>query len=85
VTLSPVSPGWSMTHGFSTVLLGYNSGDVINVEQVIIAELQQIGIKLHILDESIAAGGALETGPAIKRVAAFVVSGCQSPDPSWYT
>ena len=56
MTLSPVSPGWSIpTHGFSTVLLGYNSGDVINVEQVIIAELQQIGIKLHILDESIAA------------------------------
>ncbi len=30
-------------------------------------------------------GRVLETGPASKRIAAFVVSGCQSPDPSWYT
>ncbi len=50
-------------HGFSTVLLGYNSGDIINVEQVIISELQKIGINLHIMDDSIAAWARVRDRP----------------------
>ena len=42
-------------HGFSTVLLGYNSGDIINDEQVIIAELHKVGINLHITDDDVIA------------------------------
>ncbi len=84
VAFEPVQSALSATRWSNRIEMS-EIGDIINDEQVIIADLQKVGINLHIQDDSIAAWGALETGVASKRVAAFAVSGCQSPDPSEYT
>ncbi len=71
-------------HGFSATLLEYDSG-TSQVGEVIAAELQKIGIQAQVKDVGLNQWAAIESGPAPKRLATFSNSGCNSPDPSWYT
>ena len=72
-------------HGFSTTLVEYTGlGQAINQSEVIAADLQKIGIKAQIKQDSLAAWEALATGPDSTRPTSFSYSGCNSPDPSWY-
>jgi peptide/nickel transport system substrate-binding protein len=75
----------SYPHGFTAPLEEYTSGDAINVSQVIVAELDAIGIKLQVRQNTLDAWSALVVGPASKRPTVYSYSGCENPDVSWYT
>jgi peptide/nickel transport system substrate-binding protein len=69
-------------HGFSGVLEEYNTGSAPDISQVIIAELQKIGVNLQIKLNPLPTYTALVTGPAKERPVNFGYDGCPSPDVS---
>jgi peptide/nickel transport system substrate-binding protein len=71
-------------HGFSATLLAPIYGTEVNVDQVIAAELQKIGINLQVKAVTVPAWLAVETGPGGKRLASLGEGGCFNPDPSAY-
>jgi peptide/nickel transport system substrate-binding protein len=72
-------------NGFKTSLVEFNYGSVIDVSQVISAQLKKIGIDATVDDVGVGPWVAAVTGAADKRPATFTPSGCNSPDPSFYT
>jgi peptide/nickel transport system substrate-binding protein len=71
-------------HGFSATISAYNSGTVLDVNQVIAAELAKIGIKLQIKSMALTPWQGVESGPATKRSTVFASGGCFQPDPGTY-
>ena len=72
-------------HGVTATMLGDDSGTDSDVEQVIAAELQAVGIHVQFKVGSINNWELVETGPASKRMTTYSGGGCFSPDPSNYT
>jgi peptide/nickel transport system substrate-binding protein len=72
-------------HGTSTSLVAYSYSSVVNISQVVAADLSKIGIKAQLKVETLSAYEAMATGPVGKRLSGFTQSGCDTPDPSWYT
>jgi peptide/nickel transport system substrate-binding protein len=71
-------------NGFSATILAYNSGNVLDVNQVIASELAKIGIKLNIKSMAVTPWQAVQSGPAAKRSTVFASGGCFQPDPGTY-
>jgi peptide/nickel transport system substrate-binding protein len=71
--------------GFSATLLGIHYGSFVNVDEVIAAELQKIGIHLQIKVDTLNGWYDGQTGPDSGRLTAFTTGGCFYPDPSAYT
>jgi ABC-type transport system substrate-binding protein len=57
---------------------------VVNISQVVAAELQKIGIHASIKALTLDAWEAAETGPVSKRQTSFSTGGCEGPDVSGY-
>jgi peptide/nickel transport system substrate-binding protein len=72
-------------HGFSTTILAAEYGSVLDVTQVIAAELAKIGIRAQIKGLPVNVWQAALTGPASGRGAAPSDGGCFQPDPSMYS
>jgi peptide/nickel transport system substrate-binding protein len=72
-------------NGASTTILAYSYSSVVNISQVVAADLSKIGIKAKIKVVTLSANEAIATGPVSKRMSGFTQSGCDTPDPSWYT
>jgi peptide/nickel transport system substrate-binding protein len=71
-------------HGFSASILEINDPTSLNEDQVIVAELQKIGIRLQIKAVTAADWTAVESGPASQRVSSETSASCFNPDPSAY-
>jgi peptide/nickel transport system substrate-binding protein len=70
--------------GFATTLVTFNYGGFINVNEVIAAELQKIGIRAQIKNIGQNAWFAVATGPDAKRPTLYTTTGDCTPDPSTY-
>ena len=71
-------------HGFTTTITAASYGSVLNVTQVIVAELAKIGIRAQIKQMPVNAWQAAQTGPASGRGVSLSEGGCFQPDPSAY-
>jgi len=71
-------------HGVSAPFLEYNDPISLDEDQVIIAQLQKIGIRLQPKLASLNAWAATESGPIGNRVTTAGGWGCFNPDPSTF-
>lgn len=71
-------------HGVTGTMLEYSDPTILNESQVIAAELQKVGIRVHLKVLSINPWSAVESGPASKRMTTESSAGCSNPDPSSY-
>jgi peptide/nickel transport system substrate-binding protein len=74
----------STPDGFEVSLDQPVFGDLVKVGEVVAAQLARIGIRVKVNAMPIAAWVAKITGPADQRPFTLTISGCNSPDPSWY-
>ncbi len=72
-------------HGTNTTIVAYSYSSVVNISQVVAADLSKIGINAKLKVVSLTAYEAMATGPMSRRLSGFTQSGCDTPDPSWYT
>lgn len=71
-------------HWFSSTLLEFSYGSVINISQVVAAELDKVGIDAQIKEVSLPAWSAAFAAPVAERPSGFSTSGCLGPDVSGY-
>jgi peptide/nickel transport system substrate-binding protein len=72
-------------NGFSTTLLEPDFGGLVNISQVVSAQLAKIGIKAEVKATQTGPWVTQLTGPKDKVGPVLTSSGCNSPDPSFYT
>lgn len=70
--------------GFDTELQTFDYGSFLPVDQVIAAQLKEIGINVDINNVGQTAWFAAITGPAEKRPLTYTTTGTCTPDPSYY-
>jgi peptide/nickel transport system substrate-binding protein len=71
-------------HGFKTTLITFDFATFVDESQAIAGMLKKIGIQASVKDVGSGSWSAAVTDPA-KRSSTYTTSGCQSPDPSFYT